>query len=81
MQKSKVSPLIYRVFPLYFLDSCFLFLLKIKYVFPLIISTEEKVDGRSLTLFGMPAYMQEKKYFSPLKGEFIPTICGASRTE
>ena len=37
MQKLKVNPLIYRAFPLYFLDSCFLFLLKIKYVFPLIV--------------------------------------------
>ena len=36
MQKLKDNPLIYRAFPLYFLDSCFLFLLKIKYVFPLI---------------------------------------------
>ena len=33
MQKLKVNPLIYRAFSLYFLDSCFLFLLKIKYVF------------------------------------------------
>ena len=42
MQKLKVNPLIYRAFPLYFLDSCFLFLLKIKYVFPLMCLVEIK---------------------------------------
>ena len=32
MEKFKVNPFIFRVFTFYFLDSCFLFFLKIRYV-------------------------------------------------